>query len=284
MTRCPVDAYLRSIGEFVFFAAELEARILADERTPEHVFAPRRRDGESTNEFHERIVDAASVAPPDFEAFLRSSADALYEIAVWRERLVRALPSTGPAGETVLVREDDEPLSAVQMGREHLARLRSRLADWHRELDRFERPPSRAEAMWGVPDEQGRYLVRIVELGDDASEDDYSAAGNMQLAAIRQAAEEYYARSISAYEKDRFYRLNSSPCESPMLAELADGTMIATKQAFRRGPGWQRDLRKPTPQEHACWAGTSEPRVPTPALRDPKLAERAWKRLAEQEG
>ena len=138
----------------------------------------------------------------------------------------------------------------------------------------------RAHDLWGLPDDHGRFLARVIEFGDDASEDDYTMAAMMANGAVRQAANAY-ASDVGRRGADEPYRLLTGRHDDPLIAELADGTLIAVITAGRRGPGWYRPSRPPTPQEHARWAGLAIPEVPPPAQ---SAFDRLWGQLARHAG
>lgn len=237
----------------MFGAAELEARILASRPGTTGAEELRRRPHETSDDFWQRLETWVAGGPADRE-YRRTCAGALYEVACWRERVVSGWPRVRPDEPSVLEREGAEFDRPVIMDEHYFDVLCHRLADWHGELDQFKSAPSRAEALWGAPDVNGCFLVRVVEFGDDASEDDYLAAGNMELGGLRQAAEEYIGHPIRQAETDRFYKVLGSTHSSPTVAQLDDGTLMATRQAHRRGDGWKRDLRRPTERELAAWA------------------------------
>ncbi len=143
---------------------------------------------------------------------------------------------------------------------------------------------SRAEALWGKPDDQGRHLAYVVEHGDDASEEDYSFVGNMLLAAIDQAVRDY-GYDFNIYSQSRYYRYITSEFSNPLVAKLADGTLVAARSTSRPGPGSSRTIRKPTSQEHARWAGLPIPPEPPPQpTPEPSLIDIVWSRLVQHEG
>jgi hypothetical protein len=121
--------------------------------------------------------------------------------------------------------------------------------------------------------------VYIVEHGDDASEEDYSAVGNMLLGAINQGVREY-GYDIHFYNAHKYYRFVTSEYADPLVAQLADGALVAAMSMTRSGPGRWRTTRRPTPQEHARWVGLPVPPAspPTPDP-EPDLIDIVWARL-----
>jgi hypothetical protein len=141
---------------------------------------------------------------------------------------------------------------------------------------------SKAQALWGRPDSTGRYLVAVVEHGDDMSEEDYSAVGNHLLGAISQAARDYGYDPYDVLRR-RVLRYSTTEYADPLEAELEDGTVIVAYSTSRRGRGWVQQTRRPTPWEHARWAGLPIPPEPPPSP-PPCVIDVVWGRLTAQAG
>lgn len=143
---------------------------------------------------------------------------------------------------------------------------------------------SNAEALWGRPDSTGRYLVAVVEHGDDMSEEDYSVVGNHLLGAISQAARDYGYDPHDVI-RGRVLRYLTSEYANPLEAELQDGTVIVAYSRSSSGRGRVQQIRRPTPREHARWAGLPiPPEPPPPPPPPPCVIDVVWGRVAAQAG
>lgn len=140
---------------------------------------------------------------------------------------------------------------------------------------------AKADALWGIPNADGIYLTHVVVHGDDMSEEDHSKVGNRLLGAIHMAAREY-GYDYHPAQARQFVDVDEYASTDPLVAILADGTCIAARSTSARGPGWHQDTRRPTPQEHARWAGLPIPPEPPPP--PPSTADWVIQRIAEHGG
>lgn len=89
--------------------------------------------------------------------------------------------------------------------------------------------PDRLRQLFGDPNEDGVYLVGVVEFSDDASEDQWSYVGNTQMGTLASAATRlgYERRDITIAE----------PYREPGRGVLPDGTELAVTSTTVPGPG-----------------------------------------------
>ncbi|GAX58647.1 hypothetical protein [Streptomyces olivochromogenes] len=117
--------------------------------------------------------------------------------------------------------------------------------------------PDRLRQLFGDPNEDGVYLVGVVEFSDDASEDQWSYVGNIQMGTLASVASRlgYERRDITI----------SEPYREPGRGVLPDGTELAvTSTTVRGSASWYRSSREPTPEERLRWAGHPVPPPPPP--------------------
>lgn len=107
--------------------------------------------------------------------------------------------------------------------------------------------------LFGEPNEEGVYLVAVVEFSDDASEDQWSHAGNMLRGSVCVAAERL---GLERRVVDLPYARDSMA-----VGILPDGTRLAATAEQVRACSSHLKSREPTEQERARWAGlpVSEP-------------------------
>lgn len=117
-------------------------------------------------------------------------------------------------------------------------------------------------ALWGLPDGDGRFLVRVIDYEHYEFAEDLSGVGNMLLAAVH--------RSVQQLHPEADYRSVGRYCDfvdgeyaNPLVARLPDGTVVAARRNVGYSLHPRRESRPPTIWELARWAGLPPPPPPS---------------------
>jgi hypothetical protein len=132
--------------------------------------------------------------------------------------------------------------------------------------------------LFGEPNDDGVFLVGVVEFSDDANEDQWSYVGNSQMGTLESIAHDFgYARGDITI---------AEPYRAPGYGVLPDGTELAVTSTIVSGsPPWHQTSREPTTEERLTWAGfpVPPPTSPEPIPLGPNM-ETARPRIEEHQG
>ncbi len=118
-------------------------------------------------------------------------------------------------------------------------------------------------ARWGLPDHRGCFLVRVVDYEHYSFAEDLSGIGNWLLGAVHRAVGDLFP-AVHHSELGGYLTLTKGEYANPLVAQVADGTLLAAvgHEGYSLNP--RRNSRPPSIWELARWAGLPQPPPPPP--------------------